>query len=243
MALPQKNEQIGPILRQLNEARKIVDVPREDVPYAVKEGWGLKRRDALDTIQTLKKKLKDLVIPSHLVGLYVTGPNEVLEALSGLIGTYEGLSVNANQAYLDIAEELKPTFGSDHMVKLDTFMKLNNLYYGLAKEYELQELPPLQYSETECPKFPDLVDYVKTQIRTAIGDRLAVKVLTRAILNGILKNELSGKYIPIMVTQASDADKNALNKLFIKTTDLELKTIEEATKETLMKIVKKALAQ
>ena len=238
-----KNDNIAPILKQLKEAKRTVDVAREDVPYSVREGWGLKRREALDTIGTLNKQLKQIVVPGHLIGVYFTGPEDVLAALSTLLLTYDGLQVNANQAYIDIAEELKPTFGSDHTVKLDTFMKLNNLYYGLAKEFELQELPPLQYSEVFVAKFGDLVEYVKTQIRGAVGDELAIKVLTRSLLDGILKRELSGRYIPVMVTQASDADKNAFSKLFIKTTDLEVKTIEEATKETLMKTVKKALTQ
>ena len=240
---PQKNDSIVPILKQLKEAKRIVDVPREDVPYQVKEGWGLKRREALDTIQTLNKQLKHIVIPGHLVGVYVTGLQDAVEALGDLITNYDGIFINANQVYLDIAEELKLAFGSDHNVKLDTFMKLTNLYYGLAKEFELQETPPLNYSEVVVPKFKDLVDYVKIQIRGAVGDSLATNVLTRSILDGILKRELSGRYIPVMVVQASDSDKNAFNKLFIKTTDLEVKTTEEATKETLMRTVKKALAQ
>jgi hypothetical protein len=243
MSQIQKNEDLKPILTKLKEAKRVVNVAREDVPFALKEGWGIKRREALDTIGTLTKQLKQLVIPGHLVGIYVTGTEDVLGALSTLVINYDGLQINADKLYLDVAEELKPTFGSDHMVKLDTFMKLTQLYYESGRAFEIQELSPLHYSEVECPKNKDLVDYVKTQIRGAVGDELAIRVLTRALLDGILNRELSGRYIPVMITQASDADKNALSKLFIKTIDLDLKTIEDATKENLMKTVKRALTQ
>ena len=246
--MPNENNEvknpIGLILDQILAAKKTVDTPWDKVDFRMREGFGIARNNAEEMVQKLTNDIRKLSIPTRLIGLYVTGTAENLAALRKLMETEGGLAINANKIYNDIAKDLEITYGSDRLMKIHTFMQLVTLYRNLAEDFDTINCPPLNYKEVECPTIKDTANYVKKQIRGALGDELTVKVLTKDIVDGIIKHGLEGKYIPIMVTDASDDDKRLfLNKFFTKTINLNLTETTEVTKESISKTIKEALTQ
>lgn len=236
----EKNE-VGVILDAITAAKKLIDTPWDEVPFNVREGWGIGRRNAEETVLNSTKQIQKLSIPTRLVGLYVTGTLEALSAMRELMEKEGGLVINANKIYLDIAKDLEPTYGTDRLFKINTFMQLVTLYRNLAEDFGTINCPPLSYYETNCPTFKDTVRYVKKQIKDALGDELTIKVLTKDLVDGIIKDELDERYIPIMVTEASIEDRKFLDKFFTKTIELKLTDPNEVTKENVTKYIKEAL--
>ncbi len=237
---PERNE-IGKLLDEIIAAKKLINTSWDDVPFNVREGWGIGRRNAEEAVQTLTKKIQKLSIPKRLIGLYATGDLKALTAMRKLMGKEGGLVINANKIYLDIAKDLEPTYGTDRLFKINTFMQLVTLYRNLAEDFDIINCPPLNYYETNCPKFNDTVEYVKKQIKDVLGNELTIKVLTKDLVDGIIKDELDERYIPVMVIETNAEDKRFLTRFFTKTIDLFLTDPEEVTKENVTKYIKTAL--
>jgi hypothetical protein len=241
--MTQNELSVSEIFEKIEEAKTIIETPWELVPFKVREGWNMGVTNAKESIGSLIKQVKERSIPSRLIGIFATGSNEGLLALHNLVKTGDGLVINANQVYIGLAQELEPSFGSDRIFKPSTFMQFVSLYRNLCEDNGIINCPSLPYFEANCPTSLDTINHVKIMVRSAVRDDLTIKVLTKELIDGIIKGELDGKYIPVMVTQASEEDRKVLSKLFVKTVDMQVDTAEDATQENVTKLVKEALGK
>lgn len=242
--MTQKNETpISELFEQIEEARKILETPWDLVPFKVRDGWGMRSTTAREDIGKLIKQIKERSIPSRLIGIFASGSNEGLRALHNLIEMGDGLVINANRVYITLTNDLEPSFGGDRIFKPSTFMQFVSLYRNLCEDNSLINCPALFYKETLCPTSVDTLNYIKKMVRDSIKDDLTIKVLTKELVDGIIREELDGKYIPVMITEASKEDKKMLSKLFIKTIDMLVYKPEDATQENVTRLVKEALSK
>jgi hypothetical protein len=199
------------------------------------------KRQAADSIVTLTEELVKTTIPGRLIGLFVKGTGEAIEALQKLIEIHGGITINANQLYQDLAKEVEPSFGSDSIFKMSSFLRLSDLYWNFSKSLGIDVPKSLEYVEINCPTRLSIEKHIKKMVREACGDVLALKSLTKKIVDVIVHDGIEGKYIPVAVTQADDTDFPALASLFNKTIQLNLIDVKEVTKENIFKALKEVL--
>ena len=232
---------VDDILGKIERAKKMLDLQWEDVPVANRAGFEMAKRQAADSIVTLTEELVNQNIPKRLLGLFVKGTGECIDALRKLIETQGGITVNANQLYQDWAKEIEPSFGSDSTFKVASFLRLSDLYRTLNDDFEIRNSKSLEYVDTNCPTRSHIEKHVKKIVRNACEDTLAIKSLTKQIVDAIVRDGIEGKFIPVVVTQADDTDFSALASLFNKTVQLNLTDVKEVTKENIFKALKEVL--
>lgn len=234
---------VDELIVELQAAELAASVNLEEISYKVRPGRSVAKQNAQLAIPGLIAEVLDATVPGRLVGIFAEGDAAKIDEVSAFLTENNGIVLDAGAFYLDIAQYVEPSYG-DTAPKTRTwrttqFGRLRSALEEKARELGIKLDRNPAYDEVATPDLDSVLSHVRTTIRGAFGDSLNVAALRKAIGAAVVKRNLTNKRIPVLVVNATAAEKQGgLAGLFSKSSSFEFLPDFQTTKEEVVAIFK-----
>jgi hypothetical protein len=230
-------EQIGNDIKSTNN---ILKRELEAVPYGQRPAFQIAFIQATERLPKLLDEMKKVVIPHRLLGLFASGDNDTIKNVSKFLINNEGLVIDAAQMYRTIADLVEPSYDKTRNFTTTQYGLMIQGITNIGIELGYAEIEPPKFVEKFCPKPTDTLEHIRTALRNChVGDQANVQLLTKQIVDGIVKNEIDSPQIPVMVIgTASVEERNVVATLFSHSNDYVFPSNFEPTVPKLVSLFK-----
>jgi len=227
-------------LADIIEAEKILKTRPEDTPYATRPGFEVRQQQARDSIQDLRQNIENITVPKRLAGIFATGDSEAIKKTAEFLTANGGIVVNAAGIYQAVADDIEKNIGAERIFQTTQFATLISHIRDIGNNYNLSEISSPNYQEKLLPDYKSIVTHARDLVRSSSGDTLNVLVLRRQLVDAVIDRGLSGKTIPVLVTNTIPAERTALAPLFSKSGVVEFSEGFEPSNQEITKAFRKA---
>lgn len=200
-----QNRDLETIIKDIEENTKMANTNLDAVKYNVRSAHEIGIRQAKDRLVDLRNEYKSKIL-TNIVGFFLFGDPVKVKKFSDISTADSGtIAVDAHEMYKYLAGEIAPSMGSLREFNVDQMSRLLNDIRNLAIDLGVQEqsIPaPVAKGVVTLKTQEELVDHVRTLIRSSIGDWLNnLYISTR-----LWEKALAAKYtVPVLVCTVANA--------------------------------------
>ncbi len=210
----------------------------EDVPFNVRAGWGGRIQDAQQALPGLRAELLKSTIPDRLVGVFASGDAAKVALAVTCISENGGIVLDAGKLYTDLALDLELSYGQDREFRTSQFGLLMQEYATLARHYGYDTASALTFRGKVCSTVQASAAHIRTLVRGAIKDELNIQALKDVVLDTVVKHNLVGAQVPVLVVNAPAEEQAVLASFFCRSSTYEFDATFEVTQPALLKVFK-----
>ncbi len=233
-------KKVDQLLTDLREARAAADTVMEEVPTKLRPGRQMAKNQALEALPGLIKAVESGTVPTRLVGVFASGDPAVIAKVIEFLSANGGIVLDAGTMYRQLGEYVEPAFGGAAQRSFNTvcFTRMISALREQAQlfGYRMDRNP--EYEETVTTTLEEVSEHCRRLVRDAYGDAPNLAVLTRAIIDAVVKGNLSNKRIPVLIVNASEDEQDTLSQLFTRATAFEFSPEFEVTEESVVSTFK-----
>lgn len=233
-------KKVDQLLTELRDARAAADTVMEEVPTKLRPGRQMAKNQALEALPSLIKAVESATVPTRLVGVFASGDPAVVAKVVAFLDANGGIVLDAGTMYRQLGEYVEPAFGGATQRAFNTvcFTRMISALREQAQTfgYKMDRNP--DYEETITPTTKEVTEHCRKLTRDAYGDEPNLAVMTRAIIDAVVKGNLSNKRIPVLVLNAAEDEQDTLSQLFTRVTSHEFSPEFEVTEESVVSTFK-----
>lgn len=228
------------ISKDIENANALLKTELPAIPFGQRPAMHTAMINAGASLPLLLEELKNEVIPSRLVGLFATGDLTAINETIEFLTKSDGISLDANEMYRSIVDLVEPSYGPDRTFSTTQYSLMIRKVSDIGINLGYLEINPPKYSECICPDTLSTMMHVKKMLRSCkVGDQANIDLLTNKVVDVIVTNKISSKFIPVIITGVtSQEEKNAIATLFCQTTDHNFKKDFKPTQKTIQQLFK-----
>jgi hypothetical protein len=227
------------LLASVNQEEHFAYTALDGMDPDTRPAWERMQAQARDKLPALRTKLQNL-ISSRLVKVYVTGSQEHVDELMKMLET-EVPVFTVKSLYVDVAEFVVPTLGTQQQISGASFLRLNEVLRKYAQAYRVMPSIPLpQVPSMAVGNLQELANVVRDVTRQAFGDQLNGAHIFHCATNEAIKQGFTKDVGAVVLTNMTKEERKGLNEIVFNGTpsiDVLLKT--KPDKNTVVSIVKK----
>jgi hypothetical protein len=231
---------IRDIIKDIQNTNSILRKEIESVPYGQRPALQIAMIQASEKLPRLLSEIKQVVVPTRLVGLFASGDETSINKTAAFLVENEGIVLNANKIYQDIASRVEPSYSKDRLFCTTQYSLMVGAISDIGLELGYLEIESPKFKELVCKTFADTVTHIKNTLRECkVGDQANVDLLTNAVVDAIVKEEIDSKQIPVIVTGVTSIEeRNAIATIFNKSIDFTFSPDFEPTAEKIVALFK-----
>ncbi len=235
---PKKADKFEALLARYSAARAAASINIEEVPVRVRPGNLVAKRAAEDELPGLVAAVKAAVIPSRLVAVFAGGDPAGVEALADLLRKNGDIVLDAGAFYNDLGAFAEAAMGNSRSREFNTvcFSRMMSALREAAQLFGIKLDRNPEYEEAICRDTAAVVAHVRQLVRGTYGDVFTVTALSNAIVDAVVKGNLSDKRIPVLILNANEEEQPAISQLFSRARAHEFEPGFEATPESVSTI-------
>jgi hypothetical protein len=212
---------LAEVSKDVEAATKVVSQEIEAVHYSQKPAVQMAMIQASERLPQLLEEMKSIVIPSKLVGLFASGDKTSIDKTAELLTDNEGIVLDAAQLYRSVTDLVEPSYSRDRTFCSTQFHLMIQKITSIAIDLGYLEIEAPKHRETICPDTAATLAHVRNLLRECrVGDQANIDLLTKTVLDAIVREQIVAQQIPVMVVGVGSVDeRNAIATLFNKSVD------------------------
>jgi hypothetical protein len=212
---------IAEVSKDIENTNQVISQEIEAVPYGQRPAVQIQVIQASEKLPRLLDEMRAIVIPSNLVGLFVSGDKEAMESTAKFLNDNEGVVLDAAQLYQSITDLVEPSYSADRLFCTTQYSLMVQKISQIATDLGYMEIESPKFREAVCKDAAATLAHIRSILRECrVGDQANIDLLTKTLVDGIVRNEIDSKQIPVMVTGVgSMEERNAIATLFSRSSD------------------------
>jgi hypothetical protein len=231
---------IKEISNDIEAANDLLTKEVDALPYGVRPALRAQMIQASEKLPQLLDEMKSVVVPSKLVGLFASGDKTSIDKVAEFLTANDGVVIDAAQVYRTITDLVEPSYSRDRIFCTTQYSLLVQGITKIAGDLGYLEIESPKFKETICPDTASTLAHIKNCLRECrVGDQANVDILTKTVIDAIVKNEIDSKQIPVMVIGVtSTEERNAIAVLFSRAVDYVFPTKFEPSAQKIVALFK-----
>jgi hypothetical protein len=212
---------LAEVSKDVEETTRVVSQEIEAVHYTARPAVQMAMIQASERLPKLLDEMKSIVIPSKLVGLFASGDKTSIDKTAELLTKNEGIVLDAAQMYRSVTDLVEPSYSRDRVFCSTQFHLMIQKITSIAIDLGYLEIEAPKHRETTCPDTAATLGHIRRILRECrVGDQANIDLLTKSILDVIVREQIDSQKIPVMVVGVGSVDeRNAIATLFNKSID------------------------
>ena len=212
---------IEQISKDIAETTKVVSQEIEAIHYSQRPAVQMAMIQASERLPKLLDEMKSVVIPNRLVGLFASGDETSIGKVAEFLSSNSGVVLDAAQLYRTITDLVEPSYSRDRTFCTTQYSLMVQKVSEIGTNLGYQEIESPKFKESICPDTKSTMAHIRSMLRDCkVGDQANVDLLTKTIIDIIVKNKIDSKQIPVMIIgTSSKEEQNAISTLFNRTFD------------------------
>ena len=191
------------------------------VPYGVRPALRAQIIQASERLPKLLEEMKAVIVPSKVVGLFATGDKTSIDKTVEFLTQNGGIVLDAAQIYREITDLVEGSYSKDRTFCTTQFSLLVQGITEVGNDLGYLEIEAPKYKETICPDTAATLAHIRNTLREChVGDQANVDLLTKGLIDAIVRDKIDSKQIPVIVIGvASVEERNTIATLFSRSVD------------------------
>jgi hypothetical protein len=220
---------IAEVSKDIAEVTEVVSQELEGVPYGIRPAVQMQIIQASEKLPKLLQEMKEIVIPSKLVGLFASGDKTSIDKTASFLTeanpdtgkTNGGILLDAAQLYRSVTDLVEPSYSRDRIFCTTQYSLMIQKITHIATDLGYLEIESPKFRETICPDTATTLSHIRNLLRECkVGDQANIDLLTKTVIDGIVRDGIDSKQIPVIVVGVGSVDeRNAIATLFSRSTD------------------------
>jgi hypothetical protein len=202
----------------------------EALPASVRPGHAGAVRRAQEAIPMLRKEYQDAALANSLAFFVEGGAVGAPEVFAEIAYDEGVLPADAGATYRALADLILPLMPASKEFGIDQTVRLDYLLRGIAATSgygRAVDLPRTAATHTVADKEALEQHIRKLAETTADGSKLNVLVTIQKLIEGAVSHRFARKTFPVVVLNASAADRKLLEALFTRSVSVNLTGVEK----------------
>jgi hypothetical protein len=238
---------IAEVSKDIETTTEIVNYVLEAVPSSQRPAVQTAMIQASERLPKLLDEMKEAVIPSKLIGLFADGDKTSIDKVAEFLtrenedGTNNGgIVLDAAQLYRSITDLVEGSYSRDRIFCTTQYSLMIQKISTIAIDLGYREIESPKFKETICPNTAATLAHIRNCLRECrVGDQANIDLLTKALVDAIVRNQIDSKQIPVMIIGvASMEERNAIATLFSRSFDYTFKVGFEPTAQKIVALFK-----
>ena len=207
---------IDQISAEITDTAVIASQEIEKVALGQRPAVQMSMIQASERLPKLLEEMEELAIPSRLVGLFADGDKTSIDKAAKIVTKEGGVVLDAAQLYRSVVDLVEPSYSKDRNFCTTQYSLVIQKISQIATDLGYLEIQPPKFKEAICPDTASTLQHVKNCLRECgVGDQATKDLLTKSIVDAIVRNKISSSQIPVMVIGANSVqERNAISVLF-----------------------------
>ena len=239
-----KNESLKDLAEKMRVTKRRAETDLEAVPYQTRSSMANMKRNAEGQLETLRKDFANAVRRASIAVFLAGDParQEKFAEIAKKEVTGAMVVVHADAVYERLANRVQPSLGASRQFGVGQHQLLLGTLTDVEKELDIRWMSrPAPGSDRAIQGHEDLVGYIRSLIRTSVGDELTKVYVDRQIVDSAVSVEFAGSTLLVIVVGSDAAETAALSGLFTHANTIPVGTSEDGEVDT--EFVLKYLAQ
>jgi hypothetical protein len=209
------------ISKDITEVNRILSQEIEAIHYSQRPAVQMSMIQASERMPKLLEEMKSAIIPSRLVGLFANGDDASIGKVAEFLTSNSGVVLDAAQLYRTITDLVEPSYSRDRTFCTTQYSLMIQKVSEIGTNLGYLEIESPKYKESICPDTSSTMAHIRSMLRGCrVGDQANVDLLTKTLIDIIVKNKINSKQIPVMIIgTSSKEEQNAIATLFNRTFD------------------------
>lgn len=206
------------ILEKIEEAQDLASKDPRGFDFNIRAGMEMKINQAKRDLPVLMRQLEQQVFPGVLVGVFGSGDQEKLNALSTFLEKNKAVVFDADSIYNEMVDEMLPTINKNNPIfGVTQFNILIRNFRALALSFNLRDVEAPVIESAPVPTRQELLEHCKHLVRTAVQDSFLELALRNHVVKTIVESKVNGNKVPVLILNATIDEQRSLKNLFQKT--------------------------
>jgi hypothetical protein len=217
MAKKEREIDLTPRYIEIERLETLLAKPIEEIPRRNRAGHEILRQNAIAELAAHKTAIEVALIPARLVGVFAFGPRAVIDGVAKTLAV-GGLSIEADEVYRTIAEQVEPTLGADRRWTVLQWGHATRAVGEIASGLNYEDMMPLptEHDHGTLPTSEDLVAFLRQTVVSSTVADLQYRYIRRALVREAIAGALAAPKIPVLVTSVVPEEISGLRRLFAR---------------------------